>query len=324
MKLLGNLLQGISSLQKRLLYRCCILPIALYGFQLWLYNKAPLSYHMKILNKMQRRAAIWILEAFKTSPSEGIEAITGIIPIKFHLQKIARRLQIRLFKLPTNHILRNLMDESPPSSIVPNPHSIGLLTICQRILTKGHLIDSYNKAHGIFSSFSPLNPKFSPSHRITDNFSDQFSFNLVNKKEKEKDKIHAQELNDMVLRNSSLSHTALMISDASIKNDIATSISHVHIVNRFLTKTVHHASFVTSTEAELFAIRCGINQACSNDIVFKIIIVTDSIHTAKKIFDSESHSYQLHTAAILCELWGFFNSNRNNSIEFWECPSHLK
>ena len=171
MKLLGNLLQGISSLQKRLLYRCCILPIALYGFQLWLYNKAPLSYHMKILNKMQRRAAIWILEAFKTSPSEGIEAITGIIPIKFHLQKIARRLQIRLFKLPTNHILRNLMDESPPSSIVPNPHSIGLLTICQRILTKGHLIDSYNKAHGIFSSFSPLNPKFSPSHRITDNFS---------------------------------------------------------------------------------------------------------------------------------------------------------
>jgi len=33
-KLLGNSLQGISPLQKRLLYRCCALPIALYGFQL--------------------------------------------------------------------------------------------------------------------------------------------------------------------------------------------------------------------------------------------------------------------------------------------------
>jgi len=49
---------------------------------------------MKILDKMQRRAAIWILGAFKSSPSEGIEAIAGIIPIKFHLQKIAKRLQI--------------------------------------------------------------------------------------------------------------------------------------------------------------------------------------------------------------------------------------
>ena len=85
MKLLGNSSWGINPLQKQLLYRCCILPIALYGFQLWFYNKAPISYHMKILDKMQRRAAIWILGAFKTLPLEGIEAITGIIPMKFHL-----------------------------------------------------------------------------------------------------------------------------------------------------------------------------------------------------------------------------------------------
>jgi len=60
---------------------------------------------MKILNKMQRRAAIWILGAFKMSPSEGIEAIAGIIPIKFHLQKLAERSLIHLFKLPANHII---------------------------------------------------------------------------------------------------------------------------------------------------------------------------------------------------------------------------
>jgi len=40
MRLLGNSSQGISPLQKHLLYRCCALPIALYGFQLWFYNKA--------------------------------------------------------------------------------------------------------------------------------------------------------------------------------------------------------------------------------------------------------------------------------------------
>ena len=112
--------------------------------------------------------------------------------------------------------------------------------------------------------------------------------------------------------------------DASIKNNIATSISYIHVANQPLIKTVHHTSFVTSTEAELFVIRCGINQACTTDNISKIIIVTDSIHVAKKIFDYSSHQYQIHSATILCELRIFFSSNKSNSIEFWECPSKLK
>jgi len=127
MKLLGNLSQEINPIQKRQLYRCCILPIALYGFQLWFYNKAPMSYHIKILDKMQRRATIWILEAFKTLPTEGIEAIAGIIPIKFHLQKLARRSQICSFKLPSNHIIKNLIDNVPNLFKKPNPHTVSSL-----------------------------------------------------------------------------------------------------------------------------------------------------------------------------------------------------
>ena len=316
MKLLGNSSRGINPLQKRLLYRCCTLPIMLYSFQLWFYNKAPISYHMKILNKMQRRAAIWILGAFKTSPSDGIEAIAGIIPIRFHLQKITKRSQIHPFKLPNNHILKNLLDDSLSSSNLTNSHNIGSLTNQQISIAKGHLINSCTKSYGIFPSFSSLNSEFSLDHHIIDNFSNCFSFNLVNKNQKEKNKIHTQELDNMVLCNSSLPHSALVITDASIKKDIAMSISHIHSANRPLIKTVHHASFVTSTEAELFAIRCGINQACSINNVSKIIIIMDSIHVAKKIFDSETHPFQIHTAAILCELRKFFCSNLNNSIKF--------
>ena len=124
MKLLGNLLWGINPIQKHQLYRYCVLPIALYSFQLWFYNNASILYHMKILDKMQRRATIWILGAFKTLPTKGIEVITGIIPIKFYLQKLARRSQIQLFALLTNHIIRDLMDDLPNSSKKPNPHSV--------------------------------------------------------------------------------------------------------------------------------------------------------------------------------------------------------
>ena len=203
----------------------------MYGFQLWFYNKAPLSYHFKILNKMQRRAAIWILGAFKTSPLEGIEALVGLIPIKFHLQKIARRSLICSFKLPTNHILKNLENDNPPQTKAIISHNIGSLFNRQRSLTKEHIIDSNIKSHGIFPSFSPLDPEFSPGHQIVDIFSNRFSFNLVDKKEKNHNKTHNQELDEVTLCCSSEHHTALVITDASIKDDIATSISHIHLFN---------------------------------------------------------------------------------------------
>ena len=128
----------------------------------------------------------------------------------------------------------------------------------------------------------------------------------------------------MVLRYSSDPYTALVIMDASIKNDIATSISHIHLANHPLIKTVHHASFVMSMEAELFAIRCSINQACSISNISKIVIVTNSIHVTKKIFDYGSHPFQIHLAAIFSKLRTFFSSNDSNSIKFWECPSKLR
>ena len=58
MKLLGNSSHSIIPLQKWLLYRCYILPIALYGFQLWFYKHTPLLYPLKALGKMQRKVAI--------------------------------------------------------------------------------------------------------------------------------------------------------------------------------------------------------------------------------------------------------------------------
>jgi len=279
---------------------------------------------MKILNKMQRRAATWILGAFKTSPLEGIEALVGLMPIRFHLLKLSKRSLICPSKLPTNHILKNLLIDDLPSVNSSNSHNIGSLTKHQKSFFKGHLNDAHSKLLGIFPSFSPIDPKFFPGNRIVDTFSDRYSFNLANKKPDNSNNLCGQELDEMVLRLSSDSQAALIVTDASIKNDIATSISHIHSHNQPLVKTVHHASFVTTTEAELFAIRCGINQASAIPNVSKIVVVTNSMHTARRIFSNESHPYQIHTTAILSKLRNFFSTNESNSIEFWECPSKLR
>jgi len=53
-----------------------------------------MTYHLKALSKMQRRVAIWILGAFKTSPLYGIKAIAELVPIKLYLQKLGRRSQL--------------------------------------------------------------------------------------------------------------------------------------------------------------------------------------------------------------------------------------
>jgi len=117
------------------------------------------------------------------------------------------------------------MNDSPYRSNSSNPHAIGPLTNRQRNIAKGHIIDSKIKSYGIFPSFAPLYQKFTSGHRISDKFSDHFSFNLV--KKKEKDNICAQELDNLVLQNS-LSSSALVVTDTSIKDNIAISVVHIY------------------------------------------------------------------------------------------------
>ena len=114
-----------------------------------------------------------------------------------------------------------------------------------------------NRSYECFSSFSPLNSEFSPGSRIIDTFSDCFSFNICDKRNDIK--FWAQELDDLTIESSSSPSVTLVASDASIKNNITTSILHIYMVNKLLTRTIHQAVNITSTEAELFAIRYGIN-----------------------------------------------------------------
>jgi len=60
---------------------------------------------------------------------------------------------------------------------------------------------------------------------------------------------------------------------------------------------IYHVVNVTTIEAELFTIKCGINQAIVIPNI-KYIVITDSLHVAKRIFDSLLYPYKIHSAAI--------------------------
>ena len=140
-----------------------------------------MSYHLKILGKMQRRATIWILGAFKTSPSFSIEAIAGLIPIKLHLQKLGRRWQLWAYLLPPNYLIWSLMESSYSTFISQYSTSLDSLTRCQYSLIKSYLVDIDNRFNRIFPSFTPLYSKLSSGYRIIDNFSDWLVSNLHSK-----------------------------------------------------------------------------------------------------------------------------------------------
>jgi len=238
---------------------------------------------------MQRRAALWILGAFKTSSSYSIEAIAGLTPINHHLQKLGGRSQLNTSKLPSSHLIHLLIESRLNSNSSFNSVALDSLTNRQHSLVKGHLVNSADKTNKCFPSFNPLDSEFSPGLRVIDNFLDHTSFNLYNK---EKDnKSHAQLLDEIVLESSSTPSVTIVATNTSIKNNVAMSITYIHTHNKPLIKTIHHAVNITSTEAKLFTIRYGINQAMCIDNISKIIVVMDSIHVVKRIFDPSVHPF---------------------------------
>jgi len=116
-----------------------------------------------------------------------------------------------------------------------------------------------------------------------------FSFHRANYKDKESKNTHLYEFNKIVYEASSKANSVIIASDTSIKNNVITSIAHVYSCSNPIKKTLHHAINTTMTEAELFAIKCRISQVIQFSDISHIIIVTNSIHAAQRIFDSTIH-----------------------------------
>ena len=163
-----------------------------------------------------------------------------------------------------------------------------------------------NRFNKILPSFSSFNHKFSLGNRLIDVFPNCFSFHSLNRKSKNSIKNHLHNFENVTLQALLNPHTVVVVLDASIRNCVATSIVHVYAHDSPIIKTIHHTVNITSTEAELFVIRCGINQAIYLSNIKQIVVITDSIHTAKRNFDSLLYLYQIYSAAISHKLRKFF------------------
>jgi len=162
-----------------------------------------------------------------------------------------------------------------------------------------------NRFNKVFSLFNPYNSELSSGTRIIDTFSSCFSFHLFNKHSENSLTSHSCQLDNLVIVSSKDPSYTLIATDTSIKFDMATSVAYIQIYDKAIVKILHHTVNITSTEAKLFAIRCDINQATTFQRILKIIVVTDLIHSARRIFDPLSYLFQLHVTSILSKLRNF-------------------
>ena len=125
---------------------------------------------------MQRKAALWILGAFRTSPTGEIKALAGLIPIHLHLKKLAKRSYLRTATLSSQHALLSRLSACNSKGAHPHPQSLALLTDAQSAWLRSPLLDTEVFLLNLTKCFDSLYPEICPGCRLLDNFPDHIFF----------------------------------------------------------------------------------------------------------------------------------------------------
>jgi len=72
------------------------------------------------------------------------------------------------------------------------------------------------------------------------------------------------------------------------------------------------------------AICLGLIPAMEEENVHNIIVITNSIVIAKKIFESKTDPLQNMFILVTSAINSFFRKDSRNKIQFWFCPSKAK
>jgi len=127
--------------------------------------------------------------------------------------------------LPKQHVINFLLNNHYSKNVKPYCLSIDKLIDKQYLKIKSLIVDTnncLNKVHPLFNRHYKL-----PRFHLVDNFPNCFSFHIVNFNDTETISAYLQSL-DNILEKSFLNlNIILIISDTSIKDNVATFISYI-------------------------------------------------------------------------------------------------
>jgi len=199
-----------------------------YGFNLWFFKDAPIVKNINKLKKIQHKADLWITGTFQTSPSDGIEAIAGLIPITLHMRKLNRRHHLRYGSIPSTHAINSLLDPQHTKNHPPYKTVTSKLTDKQRFNFKSPIKDVNKHLNGVRECFNPFFSLFSPGSRVVDHFPSRFSFHSPSSSSNEDLFHHLRNLDQAFRSSQTAPHNIAIIADRGIeKLQVATAVVHI-------------------------------------------------------------------------------------------------
>ncbi|CAA7270843.1 unnamed protein product [Cyclocybe aegerita] len=274
MRMLGNSTRGLLPKQRCLLYRSCVVPIATYGYCLWYFNGACNKGAMNQLKRMQQKAALWITGAFCTSPTGGLEALMGLIPVYLMLKKLATHAVYRVATLSDTHPLLSMLGKRLLKRAEPHTCSAVLMTPAMRGKVKSTVMEVDERVHTLTESFKPFAPEARPGDQLLDCFVDRLHFD---KRDPAQDRLPY--LDKLIAKARADPLTVLAATDGSVPQSNQYQVASTAIIykrHRELERTCYVSGRVTAPDAELNAISCVVCLAVKQVNCQHIMVFTDS------------------------------------------------
>jgi len=207
----------------------------MYGFNLWFFKGIPIVKNINKLKKIQCKAALWITGAFQTSPSNGIEAIAGLIPITLHMHKLNGRHYLRYGSILSSYAINSLLDSQHAKNYPPHKAATSKLTDKQRSNLKSPIKDVNECLNSVRDYYNSLFPLFSLGSRVVNHFSSRFSFHSPPSLSNKDFFHHLQNLDQAFRSSQTSSHNIAIIADGGIKkSQVATMVAHIWTDNSII------------------------------------------------------------------------------------------
>jgi hypothetical protein len=128
-----------------------------------------------LLNLTHSQGARWITGAFRTSPTSGVLAAAGLMPMHYNLKKLYNRSILQNETFHYNHLSLSLLNIWNSKGSILHPDTLAFSTRRRRDIIKslldGELLQSLSE------TFMPLHESVKPGIRFVDKYLEHIKFN---------------------------------------------------------------------------------------------------------------------------------------------------
>ena len=179
--MLGNSSRGVLALHKHLLYCTCVVLVAIYRLRLWYLQGARLKGITKQLSAVQCLAVLWITGCFWTSPTRGMEALVGLMPMPILLKRLVVCSCTCTATLGHSHPVWVLLEPAQVGSTPPVPLGLGGLSLAVKCCLLSPAKNMLGECAEFTETFQALHPEGELGNRVLDVFLDHIIWHLAPK-----------------------------------------------------------------------------------------------------------------------------------------------